>query len=78
MKNLLIYCICFYQKHLSKYLGDHCIYIPSCSNYAIDAINNFGSYKGLKMAIKRLFRCRKPFEGGYDPIIKHERTKKET
>jgi len=75
MRTFLIYCIRFYQAYLSKYLGGHCIYTPSCSNYAIDAISNFGSYHGGKMAIKRLFRCRPPFEGGYDPIVNHNCTK---
>lgn len=72
MKRVLIYCVRFYQVHLSKYLGGHCIYTPSCSNYAIKSISNYGSYTGGKMAIKRLFRCRPPFEGGYDPIENHE------
>jgi len=58
--------------HLSKYLGGHCIYTPSCSRYAIDAISNFGALKGGQMALKRLFRCRPPYEGGHDPIVSHD------
>ena len=65
---MLIYLIRFYQTNLSKYLGGHCIYTPSCSSYAIDAISIYGACKGGQMAIKRLFRCRPPYEGGYDPI----------
>lgn len=45
-----------------------CIYNPTCSNYAIEAIINYGSFKGSILAIKRIFRCNPFYKGGYDPI----------
>lgn len=49
-----------------------CRYTPTCSEYAKDAINEYGSFKGSVMAIKRIARCN-PFGGyGYDPAVKKE------
>ena len=49
----------------------YCKFQPTCSNYAIDAINEYGSFKGSYMAIKRIIRCN-PFNkhNGYDPVPK--------
>lgn len=68
MKKILIALVRSYQKHFSCYFAGSCIYIPSCSEYAIDAINKYGSGKGAKLAAARLLRCRKPYEGGEDPV----------
>ena len=53
-------------------LGSHnqCKFVPSCSNYAIDAINEYGSIKGLYLAIKRILRCNPFNKGGLDPVVK--------
>lgn len=48
----------------------HCKFIPSCSNYAIEAIKAYGSFKGSLMSIKRIIRCNPFNKGGYDPVIK--------
>ncbi len=45
-----------------------CRFYPTCSNYAIEAIDRFGSIKGLWLTIKRLFRCRPFGKSGYDPV----------
>ena len=45
-----------------------CIYEPTCSVYAIQAIEKYGAFKGGFMAIKRILRCHPFHEGGYDPV----------
>lgn len=47
-----------------------CKYEPSCSNYGIEAIKEFGSIKGTYMTIKRILRCNPWSKGGYDPVKK--------
>lgn len=57
-----------YQIVLSPILGPACRYEPSCSEYACQAIERYGIFKGAWLAIKRLLRCH-PFHcGGYDPV----------
>ena len=53
-----------------------CRFQPTCSNYMIDAINEYGSIKGVFLGIKRILRCN-PFNKkyGYDPVIKKEKRK---
>jgi len=65
---LLIKIIKLYQK-TPLYSHSHCRFNPTCSNYAIEAIENYGSIKGSFIAIKRIFKCN-PFNKhyGYDPV----------
>lgn len=49
-----------------------CKHIPTCSNYAIESIMEYGSFKGLLLSIKRILKCNPFTEGGYDPVIKKE------
>ncbi|HTI35929.1 MAG TPA: membrane protein insertion efficiency factor YidD [Vicinamibacterales bacterium] len=57
-----------YQLLLSPILGGSCRFVPSCSAYAIDAINTHGAARGLVLAFRRVGRCH-PFGGhGYDPV----------
>ena len=69
MKKILINVIKLYQKIPGPW-HNNCRFYPTCSNYAIDAINEYGSFKGSIMAIKRIFRCNPFGESGYDPVIK--------
>jgi hypothetical protein len=49
-------------------LGQNCRFTPSCSRYAIEAIEKHGALKGLGYAIRRILRCHPFCEGGYDPV----------
>ncbi len=66
---LLIIPIRLYQITLSPFLGKNCAHIPTCSNYAIEAINEWGIVKGSWLATKRIIRCN-PWWGTYgeDPV----------
>jgi putative membrane protein insertion efficiency factor len=58
----------FYQWGISPLLGPKCRYVPSCSQYAIEALRKHGLFKGLWLSVKRISRCH-PFGGhGYDPV----------
>lgn len=66
---LLIRLITFYQKYLSGLKGaPTCIYVPTCSAYAILALQKYGCLKGSYLAIKRILRCHPFHKGGYDPL----------
>lgn len=72
MKNLIIKLIRIYQKTpLSSH--KNCRFIPTCSEYMIESLNEYGLYKGLKLGIKRIFRCHPFGKYGYDPVIKKEK-----
>ena len=69
MKRLFIYCIKFYRKYLSCLKGHPtCKYYPTCSQYAIDALEIHGLFKGSLLAIWRILRCNPFSKGGYDPV----------
>ena len=69
MKTILIKSIEFYQKYLSALKGRAtCIYPPTCSQYAIEAIGKYGALKGGLLAIWRILRCNPFAKGGYDPV----------
>lgn len=69
MKRILIWLIRFYQNYLSgmKY-GSCCKYIPTCSQYGIEAIEKYGAVKGGALTIWRILRCNPFSKGGYDPV----------
>lgn len=73
MKKFLISIIKIYQKIPGDW-HNNCRFVPTCSNYAIEAINTYGAFQGSIMTIKRIMRCN-PFGGsGYDPVpIKREK-----
>ena len=72
MKKLFIRLIKFYQREISPMLGKNCIYTPTCSQYTIEAIENYGALKGTFMGIKRILRCHPLSKGGYDPVPKRQ------
>jgi putative membrane protein insertion efficiency factor len=72
-KFLLILPIRIYQKLLSPLLGQNCRYTPTCSHYSVEAIQEWGVFKGTWLAVKRIASCN-PWGGfGYDPVPKNPR-----
>ena len=67
---LMILCIRAYQATLSHFMGGACRFEPSCSNYAIEALQVHGALKGSWLTVKRLIRCRPFGPSGYDPVPK--------
>ncbi len=68
MKKVLKALIRFYQKCISPLLPSMCRYYPTCSNYALEAIEVHGAFKGSLLAVWRILRCNRLFPGGYDPV----------
>jgi len=68
MKTLLSLFIKFYQYFISPLTGQNCRYFPTCSAYAIEAIEKHGSLKGTTLAVKRVLRCHPFHAGGFDPV----------
>lgn len=64
----MIRLIRWYQKGISPLKKPCCKYIPTCSAYAIEAIERFGPLKGFLLALWRLLRCNPFSRGGYDPV----------
>ena len=73
LKTFFISLIKFYKIFLSPFLGANCRYIPTCSDYAIQAIEQKGIIKGIYISVKRMLRCH-PFGGsGYNPVSNKRR-----
>ena len=70
MNYLLIKLIRLYQITLSAFVGQHCRFTPTCSNYAIKAIENHGLTKGVVLSTKRVCKCQPWSEGGIDEVPK--------
>ena len=68
MRYVLKYLIRGYQLAISPLLGPRCRFYPSCSHYAIEAIETHGSLHGGWLTIKRISRCHPWHEGGFDPV----------
>ncbi|NLT96665.1 MAG: membrane protein insertion efficiency factor YidD [Christensenellaceae bacterium] len=68
MKRALISLIRFYKLAISPYLPQACRFTPSCSEYAVQAIERYGALKGLRLSIWRVLRCNPFCKGGYDPV----------
>jgi hypothetical protein len=64
-----VHLIRFYQRFISgAFPGTACRYHPTCSSYAIEAIERHGLFKGSVLAVKRILRCHPYHEGGFDPV----------
>lgn len=70
MKKLIIKLIKHYQKNISPTKVSCCRFNPTCSNYAIEAIYEWGVIIGLLLSFYRILRCNPLFKGGYDPVPK--------
>jgi len=67
MKKVVIFAINFYRNYISGMKLQCCRFYPSCSEYAVEAINKYGLIKGLLKSAARLIRCHPFSKGGYDP-----------
>lgn len=68
MRKLVILPIKFYRYAISPMMASHCRFYPSCSAYAIEAIEQHGSMQGGWLAMRRLGRCHPWHAGGFDPV----------
>ncbi|WP_188204600.1 membrane protein insertion efficiency factor YidD [Desemzia incerta] len=70
MKKVILTGIKGYQKGISPLFPSSCRYYPTCSHYAVEAIEIHGAVKGSLMATSRILRCHPFVKGGYDPVPK--------
>lgn len=68
MKKILIKIIRIYRRYISPMKAPCCRFYPTCSQYAIEAIEKYGALKGSFLAIKRILKCHPFNKGGYDPV----------
>lgn len=68
IRKILIALIKGYRYLLSPFFGQHCRFHPSCSAYAVEAIETHGALRGSGLAVRRLLRCHPFAPGGYDPV----------
>lgn len=68
MKYLALVPIKLYQRLISPLLPPSCRFVPSCSQYSVEAITHFGFVKGGWLAVRRIARCHPFNPGGYDPV----------
>ncbi len=68
MKAILIALLKGYRYAISPLLGNNCRFVPSCSEYAVEAIERHGSGRGSWLAMRRILRCHPWCDGGYDPV----------
>lgn len=68
MKTLLILVITFYRKYISPLKKPCCRFVPTCSEYALQAVKKYGAFKGGFLALKRVLKCHPFNKGGCDPL----------
>lgn len=68
LARLLLLLLAAYRRAISPLLGQHCRFAPSCSAYAVTAVQRFGALRGGWLAVRRLLRCHPFHPGGHDPV----------
>ncbi|MBR1419659.1 MAG: membrane protein insertion efficiency factor YidD [Selenomonadaceae bacterium] len=68
MKKLILILIQFYREWISPLKSPSCRFIPTCSEYAMIAVEKYGAARGLILALKRILKCHPFHEGGFDPV----------
>ena len=76
LTDILIKLIKCYKFLISPLLGQSCRYLPTCSEYSIEALKTYGFFKGLFLSIKRILSCHPWGQGGFDPVKKEMKVKK--
>lgn len=77
-KTILIRIIRLYRAVISPLFPPSCRFQPTCSQYAIEAVEKFGVWQGSWLALKRVLRCHPLHPGGYDPVPNQIKTKEKT
>jgi len=72
MKKIFLFFIRFYRKYISPMKPPTCRFAPTCSHYALEAIDEYGAVKGGWLSVKRISKCHPFHPGGYDPVPKNE------
>ncbi|MFT6705427.1 MAG: putative membrane protein insertion efficiency factor [Flavobacteriales bacterium] len=78
LKKIFILPIRFYQLAISPILGSKCRFQPTCSQYALEAIMEWGVIKGMWLGIRRIFKCHPWGPHGHDPVPENPKRKKES
>ena len=73
IKRAIIGVLRFYQRRISPHLGNNCRFTPTCSQYALEAIEQRGVVMGLLLGFYRILRCNPLCKGGYDPVPQRPR-----
>ena len=68
MRRLLLSALRFYKSQVSPALPPACRYTPTCSEYAIEAVERYGAWRGSALAVRRVLSCNPFARGGYDPV----------
>jgi len=68
VKNIVLAALRGYKRHVSPLLPPACRYTPTCSEYAVEAVERYGVLRGSALAVKRLLSCHPFSRGGYDPV----------
>lgn len=68
MRRILIAFVRAYRVALSPWLGAHCRFHPTCSAYALEALERHGALRGAVLTVRRILRCHPFHRGGYDPV----------
>jgi putative membrane protein insertion efficiency factor len=68
LRKIALLLIRFYQAAVSPHFPPSCRYVPSCSEYARQAVEKYGLCRGLRLSLKRILRCHPLHPGGYDPV----------
>ena len=67
-KRALVALIRFYRRQISPAMPPSCRFIPTCSEYALEAVEKYGALKGGYLAMRRILKCHPLHKGGYDPV----------
>ena len=68
MKAIIVFLLRSYKRFLSPLLPPACRFTPTCSEYALEAVQKYGALRGSYLALRRLLRCHPFHPGGYDPV----------
>jgi len=68
MTRIVLFILRAYQFALAPLLGNQCRFAPTCSQYALEAVERFGAWRGTLLALGRLLRCQPWHAGGWDPV----------